>query len=265
MQICLAATLADRKGELIDKGRHTWPALAERFSHIAMHATETTHPDWLRWFDEHNVPYRTAPAGVDVIGLHRRRALQLAVETAADRYVYADLDHMLRWVERMPADLDRVLAQAASADCVVIGRSAGAFAAAPKRLRDTEAIANHIFELATGHAFDLMMAARCFSPAAARHVAAKSEVDTVGNDVAWPMLCETAGFTLGYVDSDGLTYETNTVYANDSRDEQDADAQAWMARIGYLAQHVAAMKPFLQHYLPRRDGYPNGLTTTTEP
>ena len=62
------------------------------------------------------------------------------------------------------------------------------------------------------------------------------------------MLCETDGFTVGAIKSNGLRYETNTVYGTDVIDDQDEDPKAWMNRIGYLSQNVDAMKPFLEKY-----------------
>jgi len=195
-----------------------------------------------------DVPFLTAPSGEDVTGLHRRRSLALAVESTAQRFLYADLDHVMRWVERYPDDLDQVLSKADQFDCLVIGRSEESLASTPRRLRETEAIVNHIYKLATGNEFDLMMAARCFSRAAAVYVVEECKEDTIGNDSAWPMLCETAGFSVGYVRSNGLRYETNRVYGTDGMDDEDRDPVAWMNRVRYLSQNVDAMEPFLEKY-----------------
>ena len=69
--------------------------------------------------------------------------------------------------------------------------------------------------------------------------------DTIGNDMAWPLLIEQAGMTLGYLEAEGLTYETNTVYANNLQDREDADPAAWMLRVYTANQHIDAMRPFL--------------------
>lgn len=245
---CLATTLADRAGDLVPKIAPTWPALTERFASVVVHATEATHAGWFAHFDAAGVPCRTAPSDPAAIGLHRRRSLEMALETGADRIFYADLDHAMRWVERAPDDLDRVLAHSPGYDCLIVGRSDAAFAAAPRRLRDTEHVANHIYELLTGRAGDLMMAARCFSRDAARRVVTYCDEDTIGNDLAWPLCCEAGGFTVGYAPSDGLLYETNEVYGTGGVDERDDDPAAWMDRVDYLAQQVAAMRPYLESF-----------------
>ena len=251
MNICLAATLADSRRELYEKGKQNWSALMDRFSDIAIHATETTHQDWFEFFDTKQVPFLTAPSSENVIGLHRRRSLALALETNAERILYADLDHMIRWLERFPDDLDQVLVKTGQYDCLVIERSEESFASSPRRLRETEALVNHIYALITGNNFDLMMATRCFSRAAATHVVKECTEDTIANDVVWPMLCETNGFTVGAVKSNGLRYETNAVYGTDAIDIQDADPRAWIQRITYLSQNVDAMKPYLEKYKPQ--------------
>lgn len=50
--------------------------------------------------------------------------------------------------------------------------------------------------------------------------------DTIGNDMAWPLHIEQAGMSLGYVEADGLTYETNGVYSQKTKDAEDQDPAA---------------------------------------
>jgi len=244
--VCLVTALCDPPGELLDKAERLWPALAERFEQIAMNVTTDTHPAWRAFLREKCVPSTESPPAWDHIGLHRRRSLAAGLAHGnLDRLLYADPDHILRWVERMPEELDRVLALVGCWDCLVIGRSPAAFCAAPERLRATEVVVNRIYALMTGHSWDLMMAARGFSRRAAEHVVRASREDTIGNDVAWPLELEHVGMSLGYTEAEGLTYETNTVYARQAIDSEDADPPAWMLRVYAAYQQVEAMRPFL--------------------
>ena len=118
------------------------------------------------------------------------------------------------------------------------------------RLQATESIVNRIYVLMTGREWDLMMAARGLSRPAAELIVRQSTVDTLGNDVAWPLLVEQSGLTLGYVQADGLIYETNTVYARNVQDTLDDDPEAWMLRIYAANQQVDAMRPFLKREQP---------------
>ncbi len=243
--ICLVTALCDPPGELLQKAERNWPALQRRFSRVAVHLTDDTHADWHRFLSEQGVPTAQARRGWDFIGLHRRRSLELGLRHfACERFFYADPDHVLRWVERYPDELDSVLRDA-HCDCTVIGRSDAGFNRTPARLKATEAIVNHIYRLITGHPWDLLMAARVLSRRAAELIVAQSKVDTLGNDVAWPLLAAQNGLTLDYVQADGLTYETNTVYAHDGNDMLDDDPRSWMLRVYAANQQVDAMRPFL--------------------
>ncbi len=231
---------------MLAKARALWPALQAAFASQAIHVTSDTHPDWFDFLAEHDVPTRQAAPGWDHIGLHRRRSLEIALDHFdAERLIYLDPDHVLRWLERHPGELKEALAMVGSWDCLIIGRSAVSFAATPERLRDTESVVNRIYALMTGRSWDLMMAARGFSRLGAELIVHHCHEDTLGNDVAWPLLVEQADMTLGYLEADGLTYETNTVYANDLKDAEDSNPEAWMLRVYAANQHIDAMRPFL--------------------
>jgi hypothetical protein len=156
-----------------------------------------------------------------------------------------DFDHVLRWIENDAPELDRLLEATAEYDCAVIGRGPRSLAAVPERLASTEAIVNHVCRLMTGRSWDVMMAAQSFSRRAAEAIVADCTVDTVGNDVAWPLFCETLGLSIGYVQAEGLTYRTNVDYASDLVDARDGDPRAWAARVLLAAQQIDAMLPYM--------------------
>lgn len=243
---CLVTAICDPPGALLEKAARLWPELERRFTDIAVHVTTNTHPGWFELLARNDVPVATADASWDQIGRHRRRALQMGLASSrAPCLFYVDPDHILRWVERNPDDLNGVLTEIGNWDCLVVGRTPAAFAAAPRRLRDTEAIVNHIYTLQTGCDWDLMMAARGFSRRAANLIANTCREDTIGNDVAWPLLCMQHDLSVGYVAADGLRYETNEVYARDGQDDQDDDPVAWMLRIKAAWQQIEAMRHML--------------------
>jgi len=243
---CLVTAICDPPGTLLNKAARLLPELRRRFPDIAAHVTTDTHEGWFELLSREDVPIATAEASWDHIGRHRRRALQVGLASSRGQFLfYADPDHVLRWVERYPDDLDAALARIGDWDCLVFGRTADAFAAAPRRLRDTEAIVNHIYQLQTGCQWDLMMAARSFSRRAADLVVNTCREDTIGNDVAWPLLCRQHGLSVGYAAADGLRYETNDVYARDGEDDEDLNPGAWMLRIKAAWQQIEAMRQFL--------------------
>ena len=60
---CLVTALADREAELLEKARLHWPAIEQRFDHIAVHVTDHTNAQWCRFLDDRDVPTKSAKQG----------------------------------------------------------------------------------------------------------------------------------------------------------------------------------------------------------
>jgi hypothetical protein len=159
---------------------------------------------------------------------------------------YLDLDHALRWLENDADELDAAVQRIQRYDCTVIGRGPRSMAKLPRRLALTEGVVNEIFRLVSGRSWDVMMAARGLSRRAAEAIVEGCNVDTIGNDCAWPLFCQSRGFTLDYLEANGLTYRTNPDYAADAEDRQDDDPMAWALRVNLAAQHVEAIIPYME-------------------
>lgn len=243
----LATTLGDPEGVLASKILEFLPSVLGRFEVVAVLATTATYPGILSLLQEARIFLSTAEPDIDQIGRHRREALRMALaHSNIPRIVHMDFDHLLRWIENNPSELDRILEATAEYDCAVIGRGPKSLAALPERLASTEAMVNHIFRLTTGRSWDVMMAARSFSRLAAQAVVEGSTVDTIGNDVAWPLLCKAQGLSVGYTEAEGMTYRTNVDYASNLEDARDGDPRAWAQRVLLAAQHVEAMVPYME-------------------
>ena len=252
MRPILATTVADRKGRLIAKAHALAPAVSELFGGVSAFATTETHPELIRVLHSISAGVERADSDSDLIGRHRRRALGGALSLGMESHIlYIDLDHLLRWIENDRQELLATLQLIPNWGCLVIGRSPASQRALPRRLAETESIVNRIYYLSTGRSWDLMMSARGFSFAAARDVVEHSTVDTIGNDVAWPLLCDSLRYAVGYAEADGLTYRTNADYAADSDDMQDHEPLAWAARVTIAYQHVQAMLPYLSESAAR--------------
>ena len=242
----LATTFGARAGILASKIEDLLPGVVRRFDVVAVQATTATHPRVLSQLREGGVILATAEPDTNRIGRYRREALRMALaHGSSTRVVYVDFDHLLRWIENDASELDRVLEATTRYDCAVIGRGPRSLASLPERLAKTEAIVNRVFRLMTGHPWDVMMAARTFSRRAAVAIIDGCAVDTIGNDVAWPMFCDARGLSVGYVEAEGLTYRTNVDYAADLADARDGDPLAWAARVLLAAQHIEAMLPYM--------------------
>jgi hypothetical protein len=220
--------------------------LARTFSGVAVSLTEATHPSIEQLMrDVLGARVGRHPTGEAYIGEGRRHGVALALEWGAERVLYADPDHMLRWLTAYPDELKSVLATQPEIGFLIVGRSARALADVPRRLQETEAPINQAYELITGRRADLLSAVRRMDRAAARDVVANSSVASFGNDVEWPLLAERLGHQVGYVEADGLTYRTIEQYGA-AADSYDADPLQWIRRIEMAAVQATAMRPFLR-------------------
>lgn len=236
-----AATVHDPDNHLLPTLRRAAPDLREIFSGFGILATEPTSDDVVTFLERDlGAAVGRAPADGNV-GRHRRESLRLAA--ASTPVLYSDLDNMLRWIDSDRPEVEKVVA-GVDADLVVVGRTDQAMAACPRRLRDTEAIVNHTYALATGRPWDLMFAIRLLSPAAVRVILEEGQEESIANDVEWPMLVERAGLELSYQEADGLSYRIRQEFEAD-RDGGDNDPLAWVQRIEIANLHGAVLKRFL--------------------
>jgi hypothetical protein len=241
--VTLAATLHDPVGRLAPAIERLTEPLRAIFPNIALNISDATVPAVIDAATALGGKIMLHAAGEPIIGRARRDAVQLAL--GPNPLIYSDFDHMLRWVEHGADDLVRVLAEQPDVDFLVVGRSDAAMAEQPRRQRETERLVNHTHALLTGDLWDLMFAIRRMSPAAAQLIVTQSHLDTLANDVEWPLLARRAGLRLGYARSDALSYRTIEEFG-DPADTGDNEALQWIRRLEFAGQFATAMRPFLQ-------------------
>ena len=247
-EVALALAVSDPRGHLAGKLDGLLPRLRRRFEPFVVHTTTSTHRSILERLESAGTSLATAPHDTDAIGRHRREAVSLALEAGAVEHIlYLDPDHALRWLENDADELDAAVRRIRCSDLTVIGRGPRSMASLPRRLAMTEGVVNEIFRLVSGRPWDVMMAARGLSRRAAEAIVEGCEVDTIGNDCAWPLFCLRRGLTLDYMETEGLTYLTNRDYAAGVEDGRDEDPLAWVLRVRLAAQHVEAMRPYMEN------------------
>ena len=241
-EVVLGATLHDPVGRMAEAIERLEEPLREIFPAIALNISDATRPEVVVAAERLGAKTMMHAAGEANIGRFRRDAIALAAD--GRMVLHADFDHLLRWVEFGADDLRRILAVEPETDLLVVGRSAAALAKEPRRLRESEHLVNHTHALLTGDYWDLMFAVRRLSPAAIDLIVSQSRVDTLANDVEWPLLARRAGLRLGYAQSDALFYRTVEEFGADE-DSGDADPLQWIRRLEFTAMHASAMRPFL--------------------
>ncbi len=171
----------------------------------------------------------------------RYEALRLAADSASGPIHYADIDRLLRWVERMPAEWRQTLEMIAQKDCLVIGRTPAAYNTHPQALIRTERLSNLVGSRLLGQDLDLSAGSKGFSLAAARFILANSTPGrALGADAEWPILCQRAGLKVEGCLVEGLDWESADRYHDQAADtsaqteaarQYDLDAEHWLWRV----------------------------------
>jgi hypothetical protein len=243
MRTCaLAVTVHDPGANFLPGLQRLGSVLPGVFAAGAAVLTSRTEPQVVGYL-EGNLGWATETVEPDGrVGLHRRMAVSAALAADTDVVLYSDLDHVLRWLEAAPGEIARVVEM--DHDLVIVGRSEVALQQSPRRLRDTERLINHLYELVTGDGCDVMFALRCMSRAAASRIVAHCQEDSAGNDVEWPLHLRTAGYSIGCFHSDHLEYRDRRDFDAPS-DERDLDPAQWIRRIEMASGHAQVFKRFL--------------------
>jgi len=228
----LATTQHDPEGRLTEQLARVLPDLARIFSGIAIQATYASQPSALDLLRSAGALVRQETSsefsGLSRLGATRRAAIDLALRFEAEFMLFCDFDRVLHWAEYHTDELARVAARISAFDFTVLGRTERAFASHPRTQRDTEAIINRVYAASSGNAWDVTAAARGLSRRAAMMLLEGCSDQSIGTDVSWPLfLSRAGGFTLGYLATEGLEFETADRYADQ------------IAAVGGLAQWIA--------------------------
>lgn len=243
--IVLATVLHDTEGTLASPLLKAAPALRQYFSGLAVSLTETTDPGVARILErELGALVAYHPVGEAIIGRARRDAVRLALDAEGLRILYSDIDHILRWIEVDVEEMAACLTADPATQFLIIGRTDEAMQRIPRRLRDTETPVNQAYKLMSGRHADLLFAIRRMDRSVAIDLVENSQVDSIANDVEWPLLVERLGYRVGYAEAHGLSYRAIDEYGSPA-DSYDNNALQWIRRIEIAGEMARTMRPFL--------------------
>lgn len=258
MSAALAITYHDPQGRLCEQIRLVLPTLVEIFEGLAIRASYAANARALSLFTDAGALVKRAPTEplneAPKLGAARREAIALALELDAPLVLYCDGDRVLHWAERYPQELAQVVARLRENDLTVLGRTERAFHSHPRAQRDTEAIVNRVFHVISGYGWDVMAAARGLSRPACEAILGRCFDEEISTDVTWPLcLHALGGFSLGYIATEGLEFETPNRYKEEIiaaggydawLERRDADPNRWLHRLDLAQTHLKAMIPF---------------------
>lgn len=259
MKPTLAMTYHDPDGRLVAQIQRCLARIEKSFALIVVNATHAASPHGIKLLkDARALIFQNSveeDQGPPRIGRSRRKVVTLAAQNGAETVMYCDLDRALHWAEFFPEELERTSAYIQTYDFTVLGRTQRAFETHPRFQTDTEAIINHIFSLVSGHSWDITAGARGLSRQAVELIANQSKDDGLSTDMSWPLLLASkGGFKMGYLETDGLEYETADRYPEQVLDMGglekfcaylDADPLRWINRLALALEEAQASLPFI--------------------
>lgn len=235
MTIVLATTHHDPEGRMEAQARRILPRLGTLYAGITVAAAADTPGRTLTLLQESGALVQTGESPMldefHCLGQRRREAVTqaLAAQPGATHAHLCDFDRVLHWAEFHFDELRAALDAVRLSDFTVLGRTPRAFATHPRVQRDTEALINHAFHLASGRAWDVGAASRGVSRRAAAALAACDD-DTIGNDCSWPLFLQRRDdLQMHYIATEGLEFETADRYAGEIA--ALGGREAWIARL----------------------------------
>lgn len=173
----------------------------------------------------------------------RHDVMRLALRTRCEHVHYVDMDRLLRWAETRPEELQWTVERLQGSDCLIIGRTPAAWATHPQCMIQTEYLPNRFFShmVGLGSSMDFGAGSKGFSHQAVTFILRNDPAGIALNmDIAWPILLRRGGFSLDYVEVDGLDYESadqqqpqaaDRAAQQQLADKIDADPKKWALRV----------------------------------
>ncbi|MEQ8677514.1 MAG: hypothetical protein RLP44_14060 [Aggregatilineales bacterium] len=234
-QITLAAPWYPR-GELT-RVKRLLPQLQSLYGDIVIALRERSPetPEVSKWFDDNGVRYQLFEGWSG-----RHVCVGMAVERDATFIHYCDFDRILRWIECHPAELSETIRRIPEQDLLVMGRTEFAWETHPRSMFETESLFNTVFSHYFDRTIDFGAGSRGLSQSAAEFVLEHTtHSEALIMDSAWSVLLKRGGFTWGYVEVDGLEWESADQHKDaaatreeqqDLADRSDASAKNWQLR-----------------------------------
>ncbi len=262
MTTALTMVYHDPAGRMCEQIERTLPIIMSIFPDVIAQTNATANEQSLLILQRAGVKVyttqSTSASNGSRIGRLRRQVVEHALRDTHDSYIiYCDADRVLHWAEYYAEEFRATSEAVRKFDFTVLGRTPRAFESHPRTQRDTETIINRLFGQISGFSWnDVTSGARGLSRAAAEVIVAQVEDDELSTDVSWPLyLQQHSGWSLGYLETDGLEFETADRFGDEVAaagglaawlDRLENDPREWAARLELARVEVAAMLPYVQ-------------------
>ncbi|MFH0850493.1 MAG: hypothetical protein V1924_06095 [Candidatus Bathyarchaeota archaeon] len=247
--VSLATTLHDSTGWTLQPLSETAKLLDECYDSRLTVVTDGTKPEVVEGLRDAGwiIVEPKSQVGVQHITDSRRRVLRASLERGSDFTHLVDMDRALHWALSCPEELRKVTSIIPDHDFLILGRTRRAMDTHPRNQTETEALANKVFSLILGRDMDITAASRGISREAAETILRYSRGRFFDSDSEWPIILHCEGFELGYMEVEGLEWETqlkrNEMTLPDGRqvdpkEYYEASPESWVYRL-MLAHGIA--------------------------
>ena len=221
----------DPEGKLLGPLYKVLPLLNDLFDERIIVITTNTHNDYTTEGDYkgyksfpfitfHRAMQGMADARMYVIAMALSR-MPFSKPVKDDYYFYCDLDRLIHWATIHPGELEKVVWRVGnSKDYIIIGRKHLAMQSHPLLQLKTEEVMNMIVREKVGIDMDVFAGARVFSYQAAKWISEQSTANHGAQDIEWPMIVKNNGGLIGYIEVDGLAYESGPLDIRHSREDE---------------------------------------------
>jgi len=247
--VALVSTLHDPDGRMVQSTQQLLDGLKQLYEAIIVVPTPATSRRLLDTLP--GVVVETLAESNGCVGVGRRHALRLGIESGANHLHYCDFDRVLHWLGHYPTELASVLEQIVENDYLILGRTDRAFHTHPRVQRDTETITNHGFSLWFGEEVDVSAGSCGVSRAVAELILKRSTAPTNATDAEWPALVRQApGLKAGFLKTEGLEFETPDYFPEEIAragsleawmEERSSSVDGWIARTRLALDSLEAM------------------------
>jgi len=249
VELVLASTLHEPENRLGDIIIKFGGFITEIFESAHVMLSPATHSDISNALEDFEFNVSRGPKTID--GIYKS-AIKNALEEDPKKIFYCDFDRALHWAKVNNQELREVSDLSDGHDFLLPGRTPRAFGTHPDTQTMTEGVVNRIASKILGfqETRDVLSACWRFTPRIAEKLLQVSTCNTYGFYCKWPIVAWREAQNPGYVEVEGLEWETPDRYRREIREkgydtwlEEFMTLDEWRRRITIQNEIVEAIIP----------------------
>ena len=217
--VILVSTLHDPPFALKQIYKETVSCLKKLFKKNIICYTPTTSAEFVQSLEKEEFQVISG-INLNHVDIYRRvikAGLDLVANNRETRLFYIDFDRLLHWCKTFPTELSKILCDLTKMDFFMLGRTKRAFETHASTQRETEIIVNEIGSKILGFPkpHDIISVCWGFTYDLGKKLLTIKNSTLTGFYGTWPLLLWNWASTKGYLETEGLEWETPDRYISD--------------------------------------------------